>query len=145
MEMTLYEIFGEIGTPLLIDNVTKNKLFGHYARVLVDLDFSKDIFYEILVEREGFAFPVAIEYEGLPEFCTHCKSIGHNVTSCCWLHPRIAENNEHQTDKGKNRLTHRDLSKGGNQRTIRRVLAPPRHSKFQHPFHNQMYMQKHYR
>lgn len=86
MQRTLYVIAGAIRTLLLIDNVTKNKLFGLYARVLVDLDLSKDIFYEVMVEQGGFEFPVEIEYEGLPEFFTHCKSIGHNVTSCCWLH-----------------------------------------------------------
>ncbi|AET02462.1 hypothetical protein MTR_8g040870 [Medicago truncatula] len=101
MERTLYEIAGAVGTPLLIDNVTKNRLFGHYAQVLVDLDLSKDIFYEVLVEGEGFVFSIAIEYEGLPEFRTHYKSIGQNVSSSRWLHPRRAENNEHQTDKGK--------------------------------------------
>jgi hypothetical protein len=64
MERTLYEIAGVVGIPLLIDIVTKiNRLIGHYARVLVDLDLSKDIFYEVMVEREGFAFPVKIEYE----------------------------------------------------------------------------------
>jgi len=54
-----------------------------------------------MVEREGFALPVAIEYEGLPEFCTHCKSIGHNVTSCQWLHPRKEDKGAHPVDKGK--------------------------------------------
>jgi hypothetical protein len=61
MERTLYEIAGVVGIPLLIDIVTKNRVIGHYARVLVDLDLSKDIFYEVMVEREGFAFSVAIE------------------------------------------------------------------------------------
>jgi len=134
--------------PLLIDNVTKNKLFGHYARVLVDLDLFKDIFYEVLVEREGFAFQVAIEYEGLPEFCTHCKSIGHNVTSCCWLlHPRSVENNEHQTDKGKKSVNSKRPKQGwkpmDNPEGIR-LLAPPRRLKFRHSFHNQLHVQKHY-
>jgi len=87
MEMTLYEIAGVVVTPLLIDNVTRNRLYGHYARILVDLDLSKKIFYEVLVEREGFAFPIAIEYEGLPEFCTHCHGIGHNINLCRQLHP----------------------------------------------------------
>jgi len=72
MERTLYEIAGAVGTPLLINNVTRNRLYGHYARILVDLDLSKTIFYEVMVEREGYAFPVAIDYEGLPNFCTHC-------------------------------------------------------------------------
>jgi len=95
MERILYEIVGAVGTSLLIDNVKTNKLFSHYARVFVDLDLSKNIFYEVHVEREGFAFPVAVECEGLPKFCTHCKSIGHNVTSCHWLHSKRVENNEH--------------------------------------------------
>jgi len=84
---TLYEIAGAVGTPLLIDNVTRNRLYGHYARILVDLDLSKKVFYEVMVEREGFAFPVSIEYEGLPDFCTHCHSIDHNINSCRRLHP----------------------------------------------------------
>ena len=57
------EIAGAIGTPLIIDRATKKRLFGHYARILVDVDFSRRIFYEIMVEREGFAFPVEVEYE----------------------------------------------------------------------------------
>jgi len=101
MERTLYEIAGAVGTPLLIDHVTRNRLFGHYARILVDLDLAKDIFYEGMVEREGFAFPVAIEYEGLPEFCTHCKSIGHNVNSCRWLYPRNVDKLADLVDNGK--------------------------------------------
>jgi len=68
------------------------------------LDLSKDIFYEVMVERKGFTFPISIEYEGLPEFCTHCKSIGNNVNSCCWLHPRKADNKSHPVDNGKKPL-----------------------------------------
>ena len=104
MERTLYETVEAVGTPLLIDHVTKNRLFGHYARILVDLDLSKDIFYEVMVEREGFMFPVATEYERLLEFCTHYKSIGHHVTSCHWLHPRKADKNEDLVDNGKKPL-----------------------------------------
>jgi len=40
MERTLYKIAGAIEKSLLNDNVTNNRLFGHYARVLVDLDLS---------------------------------------------------------------------------------------------------------
>ena len=101
MERTLYEIAGAVGTPLLIDNVTRNKLYGHYARILVDLDLSKKIFFEVLVEREGFAFPVDIEYEGLPDFCTHCHNIGHHINSCRRLHPRREETHEQLLVVGK--------------------------------------------
>jgi len=57
MERTLYEIVEAIGTPLIIDNITKNKLFGHYARVLVDLDLSKDIFYEVWLNGRVSHYP----------------------------------------------------------------------------------------
>lgn len=112
MERTLYEIAGAVGTPLMIDNVTRNRLYCHYARILVNLDLSKDIFYEVMVEREGYVFPIAIEYEGLPEFCTHCKSIGHNVSSCRWLHQRREINMEQPIDKGK-KPTHSQRLKQG--------------------------------
>jgi hypothetical protein len=36
MERTLREITSAIGTPLRIDSATQNRVFGHYARVLVD-------------------------------------------------------------------------------------------------------------
>jgi len=29
-----------------------------------------------------------VAYERLPDFCTHCLSIEHNVTACRWLYPR---------------------------------------------------------
>ena len=86
---------------MLFDHVTKNRLFGHYARILVDLDLSKYIFYEVMVERKGFAFLVSIEYERLLHFCTHYKSIGHNVNSYCWLHPRKEDKQADNVDNGK--------------------------------------------
>jgi len=107
MVRTLYEIAGAVGTPLLIDNVTRNRLYGHYARILVDLDLSKKVFYEVLVEREGFAFPVDIEYEGLPDFCTHYHNIGHSINSCRRLHPRSTEAHEQPTNVGKKNIGNR--------------------------------------
>jgi hypothetical protein len=52
-----------VGTPLVIDNATSKRLYGHYARILVGMDLSKKMFYEILVEREGFSFAVEVIYE----------------------------------------------------------------------------------
>lgn len=39
------------------------------------------------MEREGFAFKVEVQYERRPLFCHHCYVIGHNVSTCKWLHP----------------------------------------------------------
>lgn len=56
MVQTLFEIASAVGTPLLIDAATQNRTLDHYARVLVDMDLSKRIFDEVLVEREGYTF-----------------------------------------------------------------------------------------
>ncbi|XP_058766038.1 uncharacterized protein LOC131639570 [Vicia villosa] len=56
--------------------------FGHFVRVLVDLDMTKELSYKILVERIGFAFFVDIEYEKMPDFCHFCSCIGHSINNC---------------------------------------------------------------
>ena len=97
-ERTLKEIASVVGTPIDIDGPTRNCTFGHYARILVDMDLSKRTYEEILVQREGFAFKVEVQYERLPLFCQHCYYIGHNVSSCRWLHPQPPKD---KNDRGK--------------------------------------------
>lgn len=97
-ERTLKEIASAVGTPIDIDEPTRNRTFGHYARILVDIDLSKKAYDEVLVERDGFAFMVEIQYERRPLFCHHCYSIGHNITTCRWLNPQVAKE---KVDRGK--------------------------------------------
>jgi hypothetical protein len=54
---TLIEIASALGTPLAIDEATLARVFGMYARILVDINLSEKMFHSVLVEREGFAFP----------------------------------------------------------------------------------------
>jgi len=72
----------------LIDNATSKHLFGHYGRIQVDMDFSRKLFHEIVVEREGYSFTVEVAYEWLPNFCSHCQNIGHDIAACRRLYPR---------------------------------------------------------
>jgi len=62
-ERTLKEITSTVATPIDIDGPTRNHTFGHYARILVDIDLSKRAYDEILVERDDFAFKVEVQYE----------------------------------------------------------------------------------
>jgi len=94
----LKEIASAVGTPIDIDGPTRNRTFGHYARILVDIDLSKRTFDEILVERDGFAFKVEVQYEWRPLFCHHCFSIGHDVSTCRWLRPQPPKD---KNDRGK--------------------------------------------
>ncbi|KAF1898253.1 hypothetical protein Lal_00033019 [Lupinus albus] len=72
----IYSIVGGIGIPISLDEATSNRSFGHFARVLVDLDLKSDLPNQILVERECYAFFVSIEYDNLSAFCVGCQTIG---------------------------------------------------------------------
>lgn len=56
--------------------------FGHYVRVLVDMEISNELKCKILVERQSFTFFVELEYKNLPKFCSLCNYIGHNIDKC---------------------------------------------------------------
>jgi hypothetical protein len=43
-----------------------------------------------MFEREGFVFKLAVKYEWMPEFCSHCQIIGYDVTACCRIIPKQA-------------------------------------------------------
>jgi hypothetical protein len=82
----LFAIASSVGTPICTDNISCKPLmersFGHFARVLVDLDLSDQLRDGVMVQRKGYAFYVDFEYENLPDFCTYCKSVGHYVDIC---------------------------------------------------------------
>lgn len=78
----LFEIVGGLSTPISLDESTRNRVLGHFARVLVDIYLTAKLHDEILVERYGFAFLLGIEYEKLPFFCSFCQAIGHSLSNC---------------------------------------------------------------
>jgi len=103
-ECTLREIASVVGTPLVLDNATLKRLFGHYARILVDIDFSKKIFHEILIEQEGGSYPVEVVYERILDFCSHCHTLGHDCTNCRWLYPRKEDMSKDKVAKGMTQI-----------------------------------------
>jgi hypothetical protein len=50
-----------------------DRSFGHYVRVLVNMNLTQKLRYRVLVERKIFAFFVDIDYENSPDYCTHCQ------------------------------------------------------------------------
>lgn len=78
----LFEIVGGIDSPIVLDEATKSRSFGHFACVLVDLDLTGKLLSEFLVERESFAFFVRIECKKLPLFCDFCRPVGHDLFLC---------------------------------------------------------------
>ncbi|MCH82982.1 hypothetical protein A2U01_0003796 [Trifolium medium] len=82
----LFAIASSVGTPICTDAIAAKPMFertfGHFARVLVDMDLTQPLRNKVLVERKGFAFFVDLDYENLPNFCTHCKIVGHYLEIC---------------------------------------------------------------
>ncbi|XP_058746831.1 uncharacterized protein LOC131619788 [Vicia villosa] len=90
----LFAIASCVGTPICIDAASSksrmDRTFGQYVRVLIDMDLTKPLNHNVLVERTGFAFFADIEYENLPHFCEHCRKIGHAMHDCKMLQKHVA-------------------------------------------------------
>ncbi|XP_019433032.1 PREDICTED: uncharacterized protein LOC109339940, partial [Lupinus angustifolius] len=87
----IFSIAGGIGTPISLDDATSNRSFGHFSKVLVELNLKDNLPDQILVEREGYAFFVNIEYDNLPNLCQGCQAIGHLVSQCRKVKKKEAE------------------------------------------------------
>jgi len=57
--------------------------------------------HKVLVERQGYEFFVDLDYENIPDFCTHCKMIGHHVDICKRIYPIDHEKIENNPIKNR--------------------------------------------
>ena len=101
-------IASSIGSPITIDAIAFKPMFertfGQYVRVLVDIDISQTLSYQVLVERKGYAFCVDLDYENLPLFCNHCNMVGHSMNNCKKIHVTdggLTENEKRSNPKFK--------------------------------------------
>lgn len=75
---TLGKIVSAIGSPIVTDECTASKLQVSYARILVEVDITKELPQEITIrDRSGNKLQQAIKFEWKPEFCPKCQKIGH--------------------------------------------------------------------
>jgi len=81
-------ICSKIGKPISTDAITATRGQFSYARVLIEIDASKD-----LVKSVPFKLPSGklrmqpVQFEFEPRFCTHCKVFGHSVKGCKVIEP----------------------------------------------------------
>jgi hypothetical protein len=77
---------------LALDEATTKHTFGHFARILIDVDLNSNLHERILVERNDFDFYVDVEYENIPPFCNSCHIIGHSINNCKFQAPIVRQN-----------------------------------------------------
>lgn len=71
------------GLPSKIDPHDLLRQTGLYARILIDVDWSKELLEKVLVQRkrDGYDFFVGVTYERILQFCNLCCTIGHNASN----------------------------------------------------------------
>ncbi|PKU60788.1 hypothetical protein MA16_Dca028207 [Dendrobium catenatum] len=102
---TVLQKIGSIfGRPLQVDQATANRTRPSVARILVEMDITKDWSKEIWLGSEGNGYIQKVEIENFPIFCTHCKLYGHDINNCFILNPSLknkAQNFANRDNKGK--------------------------------------------
>lgn len=83
-QTNLFGIARGAGMPLKVDPLTLQRRSGLYCRVLLDVDLLNALPDKILVQRKsaGVEFFTNVVYEKLPQYCSYCGTIGHNVAIC---------------------------------------------------------------
>lgn len=64
------------GNPVRIDERSLAGDYGHYVRVLVEVDLSLPIQEQVMIERTGHFRFLSLFYEWLQPYCSHCNVIG---------------------------------------------------------------------
>ncbi|KAK2642189.1 hypothetical protein Ddye_023952 [Dipteronia dyeriana] len=86
----IFDLARGIGVPLRMDKAIIDGEFGHYVRVLVDVDMSTLLPSLVLLERDEIHSSfISVEYENLPSFCSIFSSIGHLPGSCHWNKSKV--------------------------------------------------------
>ncbi|KAF9591381.1 hypothetical protein IFM89_004066 [Coptis chinensis] len=82
-----------VGRPIHMDETTAKRELGYYASVLVDIDLSKSIPEKVWIESKTYniGFWQPIKLGKTPEFCSHCKGVGHTVANCKHLKNDLAK------------------------------------------------------
>ncbi|KAK2643686.1 hypothetical protein Ddye_018881 [Dipteronia dyeriana] len=71
-----------IEIPLKFDRATLEGDYGHFARMLIDVDLSKPLPDSIMIEIGDDYLFLTLFFENVLSFCSVCCSIGHSAASC---------------------------------------------------------------
>ncbi|XP_057803432.1 uncharacterized protein LOC131018743 [Salvia miltiorrhiza] len=99
------------GTPIKIDGSTFLGAVGHYARVLIEMDVTKDIVYNLTVNRGSASFEIEFVYENIPYFCGICRKVGHSADKCRKNSEEKEVRKDEEEDGSKNRRANAPAAK----------------------------------
>lgn len=93
----LFKIASLLGTPLRLDAATQSLKRPGVARIQIEIDLLKERHNPIFIGMgSADGFWQKVEYENLPNYCTHCWHVGHSESMCHVhnpeLRPKRAEN-----------------------------------------------------
>jgi len=82
-ERALSKIVSKVGKPITTDKMTRTKERLSFARVLVEVDASKDLVRGVdLRLPTGEVYRQLVVFEFIPKFCKKCKTFGHVEGDC---------------------------------------------------------------
>ncbi|KAI0530955.1 hypothetical protein KFK09_000504 [Dendrobium nobile] len=85
----LFGLGSIFGRPIQTDNATAVGSRPSVARILVVLDISKNYPDSVWLGPEKLGYVQKVVLEGMPNFCLHCKVVGHKKSECPKLNPNV--------------------------------------------------------
>lgn len=77
-----------LGCPIYADECISSTARISYARVLIEMDISKELPKCIIVQDpSGKEFEQVVEYDSVPQYCHKCLMVGHD----CAVTQEVAE------------------------------------------------------
>ncbi|XP_019238403.1 PREDICTED: uncharacterized protein LOC109218493 [Nicotiana attenuata] len=81
-KITLSRIASILGCPIYADECTSSAARILYARVLIEMDISKELPTSVVVlDPTGKNFEQKVEYDWVPTYCQKCCMVGHDCSN----------------------------------------------------------------
>ena len=81
-----------LGVPIYADECTTKQLRISFARILIEMDVTREIPEEIQFEDpNGACFKQKVTYDLLPPFCKKCQMIGHQYEATGGSKPKVTK------------------------------------------------------
>ncbi|KAM6587258.1 hypothetical protein CsatA_009863 [Cannabis sativa] len=82
-ESSLFKIVSQLGEPLQVDNVTKNRDRLQYPRILIQVSLAQNFPEKIeFIDEFNHEVELEVKYEWIPLVCYNCSGIGHSTKDC---------------------------------------------------------------